>query len=85
MREGDYYFGDKEMEIQTSQVHSIQTVLAQSAVISTLQWSPVHACMHPKSLQSCPTLCNPWKVACQALLLVGFSRQDTGVGCHALL
>ena len=26
-----------------------------------------------------------WTVGCQALLSMGFSRQDTGVGCHALL
>ena len=26
----------------------------------------------------------PWTVARQALLFVGFSRQDTGVRCHAL-
>ena len=27
----------------------------------------------------------PWTVACQAPLSMGFSRQDTGVGCHFLL
>ena len=26
-----------------------------------------------------------WTVACQARLFMGFSRQDTGVGCHDLL
>ena len=26
-----------------------------------------------------------WTVACQAHLFMGFSRQDTGVGCSALL
>ena len=31
--------------------------------------------VHTKSLQSCPTLCNPWPVACQTRLSVGFSRQ----------
>ena len=35
--------------------------------------------------QSCLTLVIPWTVACQAPLSVGFSRQNTGVGCHALL
>ena len=35
--------------------------------------------------QSCPTLATPWTVAHQAPLSMGFSRQDTGVGCHALL
>ena len=27
----------------------------------------------------------PWTVACLAPLSMGFSRQDTGVGCHTLL
>ena len=27
-----------------------------------------------KSLQSCPTLCNPWTISCQAPLSIGFSR-----------
>ena len=27
----------------------------------------------------------PWTVACQAPLPMGFSRQESGVGCHALL
>ena len=27
----------------------------------------------------------PWAVAGQASLSVGFSRQDSGAGCHALL
>ena len=40
------------------------------------------ACMQTKSLQLCLTL---WTVACQAPLSMGFSRLDTGVGCHALL
>ena len=32
--------------------------------------------MQAKSLQSCPTLCNPWTIACQAPLSMGFSRQE---------
>ena len=41
-----------------------------------------HACMghvwctHAKSLQSCPTLCDPWTVVHQAPLSMGFSRQE---------
>ena len=42
-------------------------------------------CACAKSLQSCPPLCHPWTVARQAPLPVGFSRQETGVGCRALL
>ena len=37
------------------------------------------------SLQSCPALCDLWTVARQAPLSMGFSLQNTGVGCHALL
>ena len=35
--------------------------------------------------QSCPTLCDPWTVAYQAPLSVGFPGNNTGVGCHFLL
>ena len=35
--------------------------------------------------QSCPTLCNPWIVACQAPLSMEFSSKNTGQGCHSLL
>ena len=47
--------------------------------------SVVTACMPTKSLQPCPSLCNPMDYSCQASLSMGFSRQDTGVGCHVLL
>ena len=45
----------------------------------------VYACVCAKSLQSCPTLCDPWAVAHQAPLSMGFSRQNVRVGCHTLL
>ena len=32
--------------------------------------------MHAVSLQLCPTLSNPWTVACQAPLSMGFSRKE---------
>ena len=35
--------------------------------------------------QSCPTLCKPMNLAHQAPLSMGFSRQNTGEGCHFLL
>ena len=31
---------------------------------------------HSEVAQSCPTLCDPWTVACQAPLSMGFSRQE---------
>ena len=39
--------------------------------------------VHTKSLQSCLTLCNPWTVACQTPLSMGFSRQEywSGLPC----
>ena len=36
-------------------------------------------------IKSCLTLATPWTVARQAPLSMGFPRQNTGVGCHALL
>ena len=38
-----------------------------------------------KSLQSCPTLCDPIDGSPPGSPSLGFSRQDTGVGCHFLL
>ena len=32
--------------------------------------------MCAKSLQLCPTLCNPWTIACQVPLSMGFPRQE---------
>ena len=34
------------------------------------------ACMRPKLLQSCPTLCNPLDYTLQDPLSMGFSRQE---------
>ena len=35
------------------------------------------------NIQLCPTLCNPWTVACKASLCLGFSRQEywSGLPC----
>ena len=35
--------------------------------------------------QSCPTLCDPWNIACQVLCPWDSLGKNTGVGCHALL
>ena len=44
------------------------------------------ACMHAKSLQSCPTLCNPMDCSPTGLLCPWDSPgKNTGVGCHFLL
>ena len=44
----------------------------------------VHTCVHAKSLQSCPTLCDPMDQPAR-LLFVDSPGKNTGVGCHALL
>ena len=42
--------------------------------------------MHAKSLQSCPTLCNPMDCSPPGSSVHGDSPgKNTGVGCHALL
>ena len=33
----------------------------------------MHVCMHA---QSCPALCDPWTIASQTLLSMGFSKQE---------
>ena len=38
-----------------------------------------------KSLSCVRLFATPWTVACQAPPFMGFSRQNTGVGCHFLL
>ena len=47
---------------------------------------PLYVCMSAKSLQSCPTLCNPMDCKPTRLLCSWDSPgKNTGVGCHALL
>ena len=46
--------------------------------------SKSYACVHAKSLQSCPTLCDPMDcIACQASLSMGFSKHEywSGLPC----
>ena len=40
---------------------------------------------YAKSLQSCPTLCDPRDGSPPGWLSLGFSGKNTGVGCHFLL
>ena len=50
-------------------------------------WSNSHICTWHSTgcalcVQLCLTLCDPWTVACQTPLSMGFSRQECWVGCH---
>ena len=65
-------------------IHS-RPALSNTAGIKHLKrgWSELrckcnktYACVHAKSLQLCPTLWDPWIVAHQAPLSMGFSRQE---------
>ena len=55
--------------------------LSSLVTLTYLKHSIVHmsACVHAKSLQSCPTLCSPMD-AHQAPLSLGFSRQEYWIG-----
>ena len=44
-----------------------------------------YICAAAKSLQSCPTLCDPIDSSHQAPPSLGFSGKNIGVGCHFLL
>ena len=41
-----------------------------------LRYMEVYIQNHAKWLQSCPTLCSPIDVPCQAPLIMGFTRQE---------
>ena len=47
----------------------------QRAVLWGFIEATLYSRMHMRA-QSCPTLCNPWIVACQAPLSMEFSRQE---------
>ena len=49
-------------------------------------WLYLDLCMHAKSLQSCPTLCNPMDCSLPGSSVYGDSPgKNTGVGCRVLL
>ena len=59
--------------------------LISASSLSLFPSSPAREDYCAKSLQSCPTLCNPVAVAHQACLSMGFSGKKTSVGSHSLL
>ena len=81
------------------QFHATQLFISPSPQrVSKARWSFPCACVHAQSLQLCSTHCDPWTVAHQAPLSMGFSRQEywsglpcpppgknTRMDCHALL
>ena len=48
-------------------------------------WEMVGPCMCAKSLQSCPTLCDPMDCSPPGSSVLGILQANTGVGSHALL
>ena len=59
--------------------------LISASSLSLFPSSPAREDSCAKSLQSCPALCNPVAVACQACLSMGFSGKKTPGGSHSLL
>ena len=55
-------------------VDAAPVMFLSSQQVMSLLW--VLVCMHTHSLQSCPTLCGTWTVACQTPPSLGFSRQE---------
>ena len=52
---------------------------------SSMMLAVVASCVHAKLFQLCLTLWDPlWTIDCKVLLSMGFSRKNTGVGCHVL-
>ena len=47
--------------------------------------SPVAVTVAVKSLQLCPTLCDPMDCSPPGSSALGFPGKNTGVGCHCLL
>ena len=52
-------------------------------VVRRLQWTQL--CMHVKSLQSCPSLCDPMSWPTGVFCPWDSPGKNTGVNCHALL
>ena len=55
----------------------IHVLICVSVVSLSLRIVPLYACVRAKSLQLCPTLCDPVKGS-----PIG---KNTGVGCHSVL
>ena len=51
-------------------------LLVYAYLYCSLLLMSISVCVCAKWLQWCPTLCTPWTVALQALLSMGFSRQE---------
>ena len=62
---------------------ALSCFISMNTLISRIRY--YRECMHAKSLQSCPTLCDPWTVARRAPLSLGFSRRGHWGGLPALL
>ena len=53
--------------------------------LNRIQKRPEHVCNSMCMLNHIRLFTTPWSVADHAPPSLGFSRQNTGVGCHALL
>ena len=88
-------------QLHPSTEHWIEDLLSMALPIRTRPSIPLSQSIPSGSVHEpliilrpvCPTLCNPWTVACQAPLSMparllcpwNFPGKNTGVGCHFLL
>ena len=61
---------------------NMKILFIASLLVKAGDWklNDVNAHLYAKSFQSCLTLCNPWTVAHQSPLSMGFSRQECWSG-----
>ena len=74
--------GLRKYLVHKHQIQFLLFIISMGSVDSLFVLSG-HTCMHAKSLQSCPTLCDPMNCSHQPPLLMGFSRQEywSGLPC----
>ena len=64
------------------EAHSLSSLLT----LNHSPWRVGHLVLHAKSLQSCPTLCNPMDCSLSGSSVHRiYAGKNTRVGCHALL
>ena len=78
----------RKLQLPYRTSHSGFVLFSMTFLRNQVQFLKQRACVISvcaKSLSHVRLFGTLWTVACQSLLSMGFSRQNTGVGCHFLL
>ena len=78
----------RKLQLPYRTSHSGFVLFSMTFLRNQVQFLKQRACVISvcaKSLSHVRLFGTLWTVACQSLLSMGFSRQNTGVGCHILL